>query len=68
MTDLITEKNLKMIDIVFEGINFTKMIFIDKLGNEFKMSPQKVKSGQWSPFESGYVYNNPDYHLKACPV
>ena len=43
--------------------NYTKMIFIDKLGNEFKISPSNVKSGFWSPFESGKVSNNPEYHF-----
>ena len=42
----------------------TKITFIDKFSNEFKMLPSKVKSGQWSPYESGNVYNNPEYHMK----
>lgn len=41
----------------------TKMIFIDQLGNEFKMKPNDIKSGRWSPYESGNVYNNPEYHI-----
>ena len=40
----------------------TKIIFIDKFDNEFKISPDKVKRGSWSPFESGNVRNNPEYH------
>lgn len=44
--------------------NATKMTFIDKFGNEFKMTPGKVKSGQWSPYESGYIFNNPNYHME----
>jgi hypothetical protein len=42
----------------------TKITFIDQLGNEFKMIPASVKKGSWSPYESGNVYNNPDYHYK----
>ena len=42
----------------------TKMIFIDKSGNEFQMSPNGIKQGKWSPYESGNVYNNPEYHMK----
>lgn len=41
-----------------------KMIFIDKLGNEFKMSPNEVKRGGWSPYESGNVFNDSHYHIK----
>lgn len=44
--------------------NTTKMIFLDKLGREFSMQPSNVKSGRWSPYESGNVYNNPDYHMQ----
>lgn len=42
----------------------TKIVFIDKAGNEFKMTPNDVKNGRWSPYESGNVYNNPEYHMK----
>jgi hypothetical protein len=42
----------------------TKMIFIDQLGNEFSMRPSSVKRGSWSPYESGVVFNNPEYYLK----
>lgn len=42
----------------------TLLIFINKLGNEFEMKPDLVKRGYWSPFESGNVYNNPEYHMK----
>ena len=44
--------------------NTTKMIFIDKLGREFSMSPRNIKSDRWSPYESGNVYNNPEFHMK----
>ena len=44
--------------------NKTKMIFIDQLGNEFKMRPSSIKIGGWSPYESGSVYNNPNYHMQ----
>ena len=42
----------------------TKMTFIDKDGYEFEMSPDHIKRGQWSPYESGKVFNNPEYHMK----
>ena len=48
---------------VYIGAN-NKMTFIDKLDNEFEMSPSNLKSGQWSPFESGRVFNNTEYHMK----
>lgn len=41
----------------------TKMIFIDQFGNEFKMIPNQIKSGRWSPFEAGKVYDS-NYHMK----
>lgn len=41
-----------------------KMIFMDKLGNEFSMSPNEIKKGSWSPYESGNVFNDPHYHFK----
>lgn len=44
--------------------SLTKMTFIDKLGNEFQMEPKIVKNGSWSPYESGNIYNNPEYHIK----
>ena len=40
------------------------MTFIDKLGNQFKMSPASVKSGHWSPYESGRGLNDAEYHMK----
>lgn len=43
--------------------NSTKMIFIDKLGNEFQMTPGNIKSGGWSPYESGLVRDS-NYHMK----
>lgn len=42
----------------------TKMIFIDKLGNEFKVTPSKIKSGQWSPYESKNACTDPEFHMK----
>lgn len=30
----------------------TKMIFIDQLGNEFEMTPHRIKDNRWSPYES----------------
>ena len=41
----------------------TKMKFIDQLDNEFQMTPHCIKSGQWSPYESGHV-RDPKYHMK----
>ena len=28
------------------------MIFIDQLGNEFEMTPHRIKDNRWSPYES----------------
>ena len=36
----------------------TKITFIDKLGNEFKMIPSAVKSEYWSPFENQKSLND----------
>lgn len=44
--------------------NVTKMTFIDEFNNEFSMSPSKIKSGRWSPYINGYIFDNPDYHFK----
>lgn len=43
--------------------NYTKMIFIDQLGNEFKITPSNVKCGHWSPFETNKV-RDPSYNIK----
>lgn len=40
-----------------------KLEFEDKKGNRFFMSATNVKKNRWSGYESGNVYNNPEYHL-----
>lgn len=41
----------------------TKLEFEDSQQRRFLMSPTEVKSNRWSGYESGNVYNNPEYHL-----
>jgi len=40
-----------------------KLEFEDSEGRRFFMAATDVKSNRWSGYESGNVYNNPEYHL-----
>ena len=50
-----------------EGEKYTgaknKMTFIDKLGNEFQSTPDSIKRGSWSPYESGNITDK-KYHME----
>lgn len=56
------QKGGKLISNKYQNAH-SKLEFEDKDKNRFFMAPTDVKSGKWSPYESGNVYNNPEYHL-----
>ena len=62
--EIVISKGGKIKDGEYYIHSKTKMTLIDKLGNEFKLSPNRIKKGHWSPYESGLVMNDSDYHLK----
>lgn len=64
LNDIVISKGGKIKDGEVYVSGISKMTFIDKLGNEFKMTPKAVKRGQWSPYESGSVYSDNDYHME----
>lgn len=43
---------------------FTELVFIDRLGNEFKSSPTRLKNGKWSPYETKNPMDK-EYHFKV---
>lgn len=57
-------KGGKLISTEYLGAK-VKLEFEDSKKRRFFMTPDDVKGkeGRWSPFESGNVYNNPEYHL-----
>lgn len=57
-------KGGKLISTKYLGAKI-KLEFEDSKQRRFFMTPDDVKGkeGRWSPYESGNVYNNPQYHL-----
>lgn len=58
------KKGGKLISSEYLGAK-TKLEFEDSKQRRFFMTPDDVKGeqGRWSPYESGNVYNNPEYHF-----
>ena len=63
LTEIVTLRSGKIKDGEIYINGRTKMTFIDKLGNEFKMLPSDIKMGHWSSYES-ILTNDPTYHMK----
>lgn len=47
--------------------NFTKLEFEDKNGNRFLTTPEKIKNGVWSPYESGNARDS-KYNLNKIKI